>query len=247
MANDFGLTFAPGAPSGAAKRRNPVQEAIQILSLRLPKVFGARAPAPTPLLTGPGGMGQPAARGNVVAQALAQMAGLPPSMARPPQMAPSLGIGIGGSGGGGDGGGDGILGGGGTDTTEGWRQQERTLQGPGGTIREPEMATPGGMAFTPGAPHVSFLDTGEGPSAPGPPPGGTWSDPRPTPPSMSYDDVGFGSGSYGSSERQEEPTTWLSPFERQHGRYPDEGPSKQDLERLMDEFWSRQNGGGGDW
>lgn len=84
----FGVSFLPGADqsNGPAAPRNPMQEAIQVLSLRLPKVFGARSLAPAPLLTAPGGMGQPAARGNVAAQALAQMAGLPPG-AMPPQMA----------------------------------------------------------------------------------------------------------------------------------------------------------------
>ena len=55
MANGFGVSFVPGAQDPAQQQqngtrggapRNPVQEAIQILSLRLPKVFGARALAP---------------------------------------------------------------------------------------------------------------------------------------------------------------------------------------------------------
>lgn len=91
----FGVSFLPGADQqtnggngrpGAPQDR--VQEAIQVLSLRLPKVFGARAIVPGALAMGPGGMGQPAAKGNVAAQALAQMAGLPPGMAPPSLPAP---------------------------------------------------------------------------------------------------------------------------------------------------------------
>ena len=126
MPNPFGLSFLPGTqdPGGARRgARAPVQEAIRILSLRLPKVFGAQALAPGPLLTGGGGMGQPAARGNVVAQALAQMAGLPPGMAFPSSAAPQP---MGGTGGGG------MVSpvprlSAGMDTTEGWRQREREL------------------------------------------------------------------------------------------------------------------------
>lgn len=89
MASPFGVSFVPGQPSpqgvaGGAGQRSPdrgVQEAVQILNLRLPKVYGSRSIAPSPLLTAPGGMGQPAAHGNVVAQALAQMAGLTPRQA----------------------------------------------------------------------------------------------------------------------------------------------------------------------
>lgn len=95
--SQLGVSFLPGADPGSGMKtanspgtRNPVQEAIQVLSLRLPKVFGARALAPAPLLTGPGGLGQPAAKGNVSAQALAGLAGLPPSMAPPSMPAPML-------------------------------------------------------------------------------------------------------------------------------------------------------------
>jgi hypothetical protein len=95
MAGDYGygLSFQPGiaqngnGPGGQSRGR--VQEPVQILSTRLPKIFGAGAIAPGALLNAPGGMGQFAARGNVVAQALAQLAGLPPSMAPPPSNAPA--------------------------------------------------------------------------------------------------------------------------------------------------------------
>jgi hypothetical protein len=116
----LGVSFLPGSQdmqSGAAGAmggrpgapRNPIQEAVKILSLRLPKVFGRQALAPAPLLQAPGGMGQPGAKGNVTAQALAGLAGLPPSMAMPQMPAPMLG--------------------GGTDTTHGWANQERGLNG----------------------------------------------------------------------------------------------------------------------
>ena len=61
----FGQTFQPGVAgtdqaSDPRKRRlPPSQQAIQMLSLRLPKHLGPSAIAPAPLLTGPGGGGQP--------------------------------------------------------------------------------------------------------------------------------------------------------------------------------------------
>lgn len=95
---DFGVSFQPGVNgngqarngSGPQPPRNSIQEAIQMLSLRMPKVFGARAIAPAPLLTSPGGMGQPAARGNVSAQALASLAGLPSGRGMPSMPAPMI-------------------------------------------------------------------------------------------------------------------------------------------------------------
>ena len=61
-----GVTFQPGSQDDYQKRINPnapsgtqegVQEAIKVLSLRLPKVVGANAPVPTPLLTAEGAQG----------------------------------------------------------------------------------------------------------------------------------------------------------------------------------------------
>jgi hypothetical protein len=65
MADTFGLSFAPlpngpdqpqtpsqGAYGGSV---SPVQQAIQILSLRRPRTWGAGAPAPPALLSGTGG------------------------------------------------------------------------------------------------------------------------------------------------------------------------------------------------
>lgn len=86
MAGTFGVSFMPGAQGENGQEmdgtrrpmaaRNPVQEAVKILSLRLPKVYGAQALAPQALLNAPGGMGMPGTQGNVTAQALAQLAGL---------------------------------------------------------------------------------------------------------------------------------------------------------------------------
>lgn len=102
MASQFGTLFMPGADgqqrlgktgSGPQPPRNPVQEAVQVLSLRLPKVFGARPVVPQAISMGTpgiGGMGNPAAKGNVSAQALAGLAGLPPSMAAPSSPAPFI-------------------------------------------------------------------------------------------------------------------------------------------------------------
>jgi hypothetical protein len=82
----WGLSFQPGTEQNGNgdQTRGRYQEPVQILTTRLPKVFGARGIAPAELLQAPGGMGQFAARGNVVAQALAQLAGLPPSMGPAP-------------------------------------------------------------------------------------------------------------------------------------------------------------------
>jgi hypothetical protein len=62
MADDFGLSFSPlgNAQQGYGQnapnqQTNPLQEAIQILSLRRPRVVGATSPIPGPLLNGQGG------------------------------------------------------------------------------------------------------------------------------------------------------------------------------------------------
>jgi hypothetical protein len=85
-AGGYGVSFQPGqAQNGTGDGpRGRVQEPIQMLSTRLPKIFGAGAIAPGALLQGAGGMGQPGARGNVVAQAIAQLVGLPQSMSPAP-------------------------------------------------------------------------------------------------------------------------------------------------------------------
>ena len=64
MPNPLGLSFLPpdpsaryggggGAPTGAA----PIQQAIQLLALHLPRILGATSPIPTPLLESLGGGG----------------------------------------------------------------------------------------------------------------------------------------------------------------------------------------------
>lgn len=92
MAN-FGWSFAPGTQEtmGGPSRTNgtpndPVQEAIQILTLRLPKHYGAGAIAPAPIMQAMGGMGQPGARGDVTAHALAMLAGVPMRSSPAPTM-----------------------------------------------------------------------------------------------------------------------------------------------------------------
>lgn len=78
----LGMTFAPGSgesgngdqPNGPAP--SPVQQAIQLLSLRLPRVAGASSPAPQALLggrgamPGQGGAGLPGPTGNPIVQQL---------------------------------------------------------------------------------------------------------------------------------------------------------------------------------
>ena len=59
----YGLQFQPGVPqngiNGNGQARGRVQEPVQILSTRLPKIFGAGAIAPPSLLPGGGGGGAP--------------------------------------------------------------------------------------------------------------------------------------------------------------------------------------------
>ena len=219
MASHFGISFVPGAPDNGTGRatgrtgalRNPVQEAVKILSLRLPKFYGSQSIAPAPLLTASGGMGQPAARGNVTAQALAQLAGLPPSMAQPRMPAPMLPAPA-----------PPLPSMGGTKTTEGWLGQERQQQPPRAPIQDtwpggggpplpferppwplpppgqgpwisskpelpdlPRDVPPDVPAWTPAPPRVTpGQETGEGPSSPVPWPPPPWIDPRPELPDL---------------------------------------------------------------
>jgi hypothetical protein len=59
----YGLSFQPGSEqsgsngNGEKKASAPVQEAVRLLSLRLPSVVGARALAPQTLLNAPGSAG----------------------------------------------------------------------------------------------------------------------------------------------------------------------------------------------
>lgn len=177
MANGFGISFVPGAQDDPTRvngngrpgaPKNPVQEAIQVLSLRLPKVYGAQALAPAPLLTSPGGMGQPGAKGNVTAQALAQLGGVPMPAQASPVSAPVL------------------SGGPYTD----WMRQERSLSS-SGSGSGPSFGNHGGGSTPsasapppapPAPPRPPAIVPGEISGAPGSPVvtmPGPWIDPRP--------------------------------------------------------------------
>lgn len=82
----FGISFLDDAES-KSKPDNRYQQAVEIRSLRLPRVVGGSALAPAPLLQGMGGSGNPIAQ-SAVAQALAQMAGMSPQGGPAPASAP---------------------------------------------------------------------------------------------------------------------------------------------------------------
>lgn len=87
MADDFGATFAPFSdPSGKNASVAPVQKAIQLLSLRVPRMVGAAAPVPASLLTGPGGTGRPDVHSAVLQSVLKTIMGqgMPMADAEPP-------------------------------------------------------------------------------------------------------------------------------------------------------------------
>lgn len=233
---NWGVSFVPGAQDEGQSQgggrpggpRNPVQEAIQILSLRLPRVYGATSLAPAPLLNAAGGMGQPGAKGNVTAQALAQMAGLPPGVGQPAME---------------------------HQPASPWMEHQPTPPAPtiptpsplapawGGAARipmpdapypqpqdrgidervqAPQMPTWGGPqqpSWTPPPPRVyPGQDTGEGSGPPASPP--VFSTPQPRAEYAPDFNIGFGQGQYGGQENQQDPNTWLSPWERLYGRYP---------------------------
>lgn len=77
----IGVSFLDELGAKLDKPSNPdgdrYQEAVQILSMRLPRVVGGGGLAPAPLLQSMGGAGSPFAQSSVQ-QAFAQMAGLPP-------------------------------------------------------------------------------------------------------------------------------------------------------------------------
>jgi hypothetical protein len=79
MADSLGVSFAPGG-SDATQRptapANPVQQAIQVLSLRIPHTVGQSPLAPSPLLNAPTGQALP---GDLTAllQRLAGLLGMP--------------------------------------------------------------------------------------------------------------------------------------------------------------------------
>lgn len=59
MPDPLGISFMPGAQGdqGNNPQQTPVQQAIQTLSLRIPRVVGAGSLAPGQLLNAPGGAG----------------------------------------------------------------------------------------------------------------------------------------------------------------------------------------------
>lgn len=84
MPAGYGLSFQPGAENGnnGKSRVAPVQEAIRLLSLRLPTVVGARGISPQALLEGQGGAGL-GGGGSVEAliRQLLQQMQMPPQLA----------------------------------------------------------------------------------------------------------------------------------------------------------------------
>ena len=86
-----GISFQPGNQQGRSAL-NPVQQAVQLLSLRLPTVVGARALAPQALLTAPGGQalggsGSPDATLELLRR-LMQQSQAAPTLPQMPQAAP---------------------------------------------------------------------------------------------------------------------------------------------------------------
>lgn len=87
MGDTFGATFAPFPdPSGQNKSVSPIQQAVQLLSLRVPRVVGAAAPASAALLNSPGSSGSPDVHSAVLQTILKTImgSGTPMSSAAPP-------------------------------------------------------------------------------------------------------------------------------------------------------------------
>jgi len=98
----FGVSFAPGTEDpNELKGRTPqeqYQQAIRVLSLRLPKIVGGSPLAPAPLLNAPGsggmpmgpvGQPQPGNPGSLP-EAYRGLAGLPPAPTPAPRVSPGL-------------------------------------------------------------------------------------------------------------------------------------------------------------
>lgn len=96
----IGVNFQPGAQDygNGQTSRGPsrpssgsgVQEAIKILSLRLPKVVGAQAAVPMPLLTSQGSGGNSRVD-SIVQQVMSRLPGGPPQSPQPQHAGPSFG------------------------------------------------------------------------------------------------------------------------------------------------------------
>ena len=192
-----GISFDPAAqqdqkgPEALKRLRNPVQEAVQTLTYRLPKVFGARAPVDRSLLAGAGGMGQFPGGDALIAQILGTLSGLPPVPRTEPARIDSM-RGSGSYSGGTSGGGSGSARGGGTIN---YSQPASYTQS--------SLPVHVGVNYDPTAPGLAPV----GP-APAPAPR---VDLTPTDP---YAYVGPT-----AAEDPSDPTTWLSPYERINGPY----------------------------
>lgn len=90
----FGISFLGDDDEQNGSPEQKHQQAIKLLSVRFPRVVGAAGLAPTPLLQGMGGSGNPMGQ-TAVAQALAHMAGMPqpghPPMSGAPLPQPPMG------------------------------------------------------------------------------------------------------------------------------------------------------------
>ena len=94
MTGDFGVQFAPTAQNQLQNQQNgqastPIQDAIKVLSLRIPQFVGARGVAPNALMQAAGGAGM-ATGGMGLEQWLAQLFGQMGGggMAPPPNVIP---------------------------------------------------------------------------------------------------------------------------------------------------------------
>jgi hypothetical protein len=75
----FGVSFLDDQDGPGPNKGDRYQEAVEVLTMRVPRVVGGGAFAPAPLLQGMGGSGSPFAQ-SAIQQAMAQMAGLPQPM-----------------------------------------------------------------------------------------------------------------------------------------------------------------------
>jgi hypothetical protein len=100
----FGLSFLPTLGAGQDRQQGdrpavePIQQAIKVLTLRLPRVLGGGAFAPAPLLQGGGSMGNPfAGTGPMQGRPIAPMPSPSPYAPSPSPSSPYVPSGGGGS------------------------------------------------------------------------------------------------------------------------------------------------------